>query len=136
MELSNKIPKYRISFAKERNEYKKIKNYNKTLNFVSVDSYINTKEINDQYIENPKEYFGHIWTNWYDFLQVDTSIFIQDKNDWKNFCQNNNVLTVKDYYDLCDIYKQLPREPSQFYIGYTNLGHELGWKFPTFSKKF
>lgn len=71
-----------------------------------------------------------LWTNWYDFLHVDTNIFIQDKNIWKSFCQDNNVLSVTDYYNLCNIYKQLPREPSQFYNGYTNLGHELSWKYP------
>jgi hypothetical protein len=135
MELSNKIHKYRISFVKEQNEYAKLKEYNKTLNFNSIDDYINTKETNKKYIEDPKEYFGHIWTNWYDFLQIDTSIYIQDKHEWKKFCQNNNVLTVKDYYNLCDIHKQLPRSPNKFYIGFTNLGYELGWKFPRFPKK-
>lgn len=120
--------KYRVSFAKEKNEYAEIKKHNKTLNFNSIASYHASKNMNDKYIENPDKYFGHIWTSWYDFLQIDTSKFIQDKDEWVKFCKDKNVLTVEDYYNLCKIYKNLPLNPVEFYRFYTNLGHELEWK--------
>lgn len=121
--------KYRISFVKEKNEYIKLKNHNKNFNFISIDNYHSSKNINEKYIENPQEYFSHIWTNWYDFLQVDTNNFIQDKDDWIKFCKEKNVLSVNDYYILCNIYNNLPREPAEFYKFYTNIGNELDWKY-------
>lgn len=51
---------YKISFTEEKNKYKYIKEYNKRFNFDSINSYINTKEINEKYIENPKDFFGHV----------------------------------------------------------------------------
>ena len=77
----------------------------------------------------PNEYFGHIWTIWYDFLQVDISHFIQDKDDWIKFCKEKNVLSVNDYNDLCNIYNKLPFEPSEFYRFFTHLGDELDWDY-------
>lgn len=121
--------KYRISFVKERNNYIKLKNHNKNFNFISIGNYHSSKNINEKYIENPQEYFGHIWTNWYDFLQVNTSNFIQDKDDWVRFCKEKNVLSVNDYYILCETCDNLPKEPAQFYKFYTNLGNELDWKY-------
>ena len=118
--------KYRISFAKEKKEYIEIKKYNKTFNFNSIRSYDESKNINNKYINQPDEYFGHIWTNWYDFLQVDTSHFIQDKDDWIKFCKEKNVLSINDYYILCNIYNNLPREPAEFYIGFVSIPIELG----------
>lgn len=119
--------KYRVSFAKERKEYKEIKEYNKTLNFDSIQSYINSKELNTKFIQDPREHFGHIFTNWYDFLQVDTSNFIQDKNHWVEFCKEKNVKSLDDYYNLCNIYNFLPKEPGEFYKGFTNFHFELDW---------
>ena len=121
--------KYRISFVKEKKEYIKIKKYNKTFNFNSIRSYHESKNINNKYINHPNEYFGHIWTNWYDFLQVDISHFIQDKDDWIKFCKEKNVLSVNDYNDLCNIYNKLPFEPSEFYRFFTHLGDELDWDY-------
>jgi hypothetical protein len=76
----------------------------------------------------PNRVFAN-WTNWYDFLQVDTNNFIQDKDDWIKFCKEKNVLSVNDYYILCNIYNNLPREPAEFYKFYTNIGNELDWKY-------
>ena len=120
---------YRISFVKEKNEYINLKNHNKNFNFISIENYMNSKEINKKYIETPEQYFGHIWTNWYDFLQIDTSNFIQDKDEWIKFCKEKNVLSVNDYYALCVTYNNLPKEPAEFYKFYTNLGNELDWKY-------
>ena len=120
MELSNKIHKYRISFVKEKNEYAKLKEYNKTLNFNSIDDYINTKETNEKYIEDPKEYFGHIWTNWYDFLQIDTSIYPKNKEELIVICKKNNINTEKQYLSRIqnnNIY--LPLMPNELYSDFS-----------------
>ncbi len=120
--------KHRISFVKEKNEYIKIKNHNKNFNFISIDNYNSSKNINEKYIENPQEYFGHIWTNWYDFLQVNTTNYIQDKDDWIKFCKEKNVLSPDDYYILYNIYNELPHDPDEFYRFFTNMWNELDWK--------
>ncbi len=62
------IKKYRVSFAKEKKEYIEIKKHNKTFNFNSIQSYMNSRESNPKFIQNPQEYFGHIFISWYDFL--------------------------------------------------------------------
>ena len=117
----------RISFRKEKREYEDIKAYNKTFNFDSIQSYINSKDINSKYIQNPKEYFGHIFTNWYDFLQVDTTNFIQYKHEWIKFCKEKNVKSLEEYYNLCEIYEQLPKNPVEFYNNFISIGYELDW---------
>lgn len=118
--------KYIISFAKERKEYREIKKHNKSYNFDSVQSYMNSKEVNPKFIQDPREHFGHIFTNWYDFLQVDTSNFIEYKHDWIKFCESKNVKSLNDYYELCKLHKELPINPSDFYIGFVSIPIELG----------
>ena len=79
------------------------------------------------YINNPDTYFilNGVWKNWYHFLNIDTSIFIQNKNEWVQFCKDNNVLSINDYNDLCNKYKQLPRNPKEFYNNFNNILNEL-----------
>ena len=30
---------------------------------------------NDNFIKNPSEYFKDIWKNWYDFLNIDITVY-------------------------------------------------------------
>ena len=115
---------FRINFAKERKEYADIKKCNKTFKFDSIESYMNTKETNNRFIQNPREYFGHLWTTLYDFLQVDTSMFIQYKHDWIKFYNENNVKSLDDY-NLCALYNKVQKNSSEFYIGCLDICVEL-----------
>ena len=68
---------------------------------------------------DPKDHFGSVFINWYDYLGIDTSNFIQNKNDWINFCKEKNVKSLNDYYNLCEIHNFLPRNPVEFYKDFT-----------------
>ena len=115
-------------FTVEENEYNYIKSINKSLNLTSRIDYANSKEIHDNFIENPDKYFlkKGVWINWCDFLGYDTSIFIQTKHKWIDFCKEKEIKTIDDYNKLSSIYKELPKDPEDFYNGFTNISNELG----------
>jgi len=110
--------------SEEEDEFNYVRELNKQLNIQSKEDYTN------EYIKNPEEYFKlkGVWTNWYDFLGVDTKKFIQDKNDWINFCKENNVKSLDDYKELCKIYEKIPINPLDFYIGCLDIPIELEFK--------
>ena len=128
----------------EQDEFNYIKQLNKELNIQSKEEYAEqiTKNKHKNYIEKPEEYFKSkgVWTNWYDFMGVDTNKFIQDKNDWINFCKDKNVKSLEDYNKLClyeedaynkqksELYKIIPRNPLDFYIGCLDIPIELEFK--------
>jgi superfamily II DNA or RNA helicase len=111
-------------YSEEEDEYNYVRELNKQLNIQSKENYTN------EYIKNPEEYFKlkGVWTNWYDFLGVDTKKFIQDKNDWINFCKENNVKSLDDYKELCKLYEKVPMNPLDFYIGCLDIPIELEFK--------
>ena len=107
--------------SEEEDEYNYVRELNKQLNIQSKEEYTN------EYIKNPEEYFKlkGVWTNWYDFLGVDTQKFIQNKNDWIIFCKENNVKSLDDYKELCKIYEEVPMCPNDFYKDFLNILKEL-----------
>ena len=105
--------------------YDYMKERNKNLNISSKSEYIASFSESD-YLENPHKYFKLTWTGWYDFLGVNTKNFIQMKDEWIKFCKEKNVKSVDNYNKLCMEYHQLPREPSELYLGFTNICNELG----------
>jgi hypothetical protein len=117
-------------YSEEQDEYNYVKQLNKGLNIESKEEYVKIKDRHVNYIENPEEYFKlkGVWTNWYDFIGVDTEKFIQDKNDWIKFCKENNVVSIDDYYELCRVYDKIPKNPSDFYIGCLDIPIELEFK--------
>jgi superfamily II DNA or RNA helicase len=112
----------------EQDEYNYIKSINASLNIRSRIEYNESKSRHENYIDNPEEYFKlkGVWDNWYDFMGVDTSIFLKDKFEWKIFCNNNNINSLTDYADKCDMYDCLPRDPADFYKDFSNIVNELG----------
>jgi predicted helicase len=116
-------------YTEEEDEYNYIKELNKELNIQSKEQYTDKiiKDKHKNYIENPEEYFKlkGVWTNWYDFMGVDTKKFIQDKNDWINFCKQNNI-KLENYKKSCELYNVLPINPADFYIDFISIPIELG----------
>jgi len=112
----------------EENEYNYVKSINKCLKLSSRIDYENSKEIHENFIENPNKYFLNkgVWSNWGDFLGYDTSLFIQTKQKWISFCKEKEVKSIKDYNDLSNIYKELPKDPEDFYNNFSNILNELG----------
>ena len=115
--------------SEEQDEFNYVKQLNKELNINSKDEYTEKmiKDKHKMYIENPEDYFrtNGVWSNWYDFLGVNTKKFIQDKNEWINFCKEKNVKSLDDYKELCKLYEKLPKNPIDFYIGFISIPTEL-----------
>jgi len=115
-------------FTEEQDEFNYIRQLNKELDINSKENYIEKRLQHKMYIPQPEDYFSKkgVWTDWYDFIGCDTSQFIQSKQDWINFCKKNKVSSIIEYENLCDKYKELPRNPSDFYVYFTNIQNELG----------
>ena len=112
----------------EEDELNYIRSLNKELNIQDKHQYNDLSRYHPHYIDNPESYFKKhaLWKGWYDFLGVDTKNFIQTKDEWIRFCKEKNVKSVHIYNKLCEEYHQLPREPSELYLGFTNICNELG----------
>jgi superfamily II DNA or RNA helicase len=115
--------------SEEQDEFNYVRALNKELNIQSKEEYADKviKDKHKNYIENPEEYFKSkcVWSNWYDFIGVDTKKFIQDKNDWINFCKEKEVNSLEKYKELCKLYEKLPINPVDFYIGCLDIDVEL-----------
>lgn len=117
-------------FTEEQDEYNYVKSINHSLDIQSKKQYIEKKHIHCNFIDFPEEYFKAkgVWTNWYDFMGVDTTKFIQSKQDWINFCKEKNIKSLDEYYKSCEIYDVLPKDPADFYYkDFTNIPTELGF---------
>jgi superfamily II DNA or RNA helicase len=116
--------------TEEQDEYNFVQQINKELNINSKEMYASDeiKNIHKHYIENPDNYFKikGVWDNWYDFIGIDTSNFIQSKNEWMQFCKDNDVSSSEDYELLNEKNNCLPKNPVDFYGGFTNIKNELG----------
>ena len=111
--------------SEEEDEYNYIKQINKEFNIKSKKEYVINRHIN--YIDNVEEYFKSkgVWVSWLDFLCIDTSKYIQDKNEWINFCKELNIRSLEEYDQMCQIHDNLPRDPTDFYKDFTNILNEL-----------
>jgi hypothetical protein len=112
-------------FSEIEDEYEYIRVVNNELNIQSKEEYIQRKDEHESYIENPVIHFIGIWKNWVHFLGIDTSLFIQSKTEWKNFCRNKKIKTTDEYKHAWNIYLELPKNPNEFYNGFSNLFYEL-----------
>ena len=63
----------------------------------------------------PEVKFKTLWTNWYEFLGIDTSIFPQTKEEWIQICVKNKLNSI-NYKNKC--YElNLPVMPEEIYEG-------------------
>lgn len=116
-------------FTEEQDEFNYVKSINYSLHISSKREYIRMEHRHSNFIHNAEEYFKAkgVWTNWYDFMGVDTMKFIQSKQDWIKFCKEKNVISLDSYYECCEIYQELPKEPADFYRDFTNISNEIGF---------
>ena len=116
-------------FTEEQDEFNYVKSINHSLHISSKREYIRMEHRHSNFIHNAEEYFKAkgVWTNWYDFMGVDIMKFIQSKQDWIKFCKEKNVISLDSYYDCCEIYQELPKEPADFYRDFTNISNEIGF---------
>ena len=106
--------------TEEQDEYNHVKMINKELEIKSKSEYIQSEKKHQQFINEPEDYFtkNGVWKNWYDFMNVDTSVFIQDKDDFVNFCKEKKI-NRNNYIENCEIYNCLPNIPDYFYKDFT-----------------
>lgn len=116
-------------FTEEQDEYNYVQSINLSLNIKSKKEYFEKRDIHSNFIDFPEEYFKlkGVWNNWYDFMGVDTTKFIQSKQEWINFCKEKSIKSLTDYYNYCEEYDNLPTEPADFYKEFTNIPSELGF---------
>jgi predicted helicase len=114
-------------FTEEQDEYNYVRSINSSMNIKSKKDYIQEQDIHSNFIASPEEYFKSkgVWNNWYDFMGVDTTKFIQSKQEWINFCKEKGIKSLEDYYIYCEEYDILPKEPADFYKDFTNIPSEL-----------
>ena len=117
------------NYSEEQNEF----NYMKQLNFelqVQDKEEYTKKFVKEYYLKNnieykddPEIYFKKkcVWDNWYDFLGIDTTKFIQTKEEWIKFGKSLKIKGVDEYIELCKIYKELPLNPAEFYIDFVDI---------------
>jgi len=118
-------------YSEEEDEYNYVRSINISLHIHSQLEYKETKGTYHYCIPFPEQYFKSkgVWKDWYDFLGIDTTKFIQSKQQWILFCQEKHITSLNDYYKACKQYDILPKEPGQFgkYIGFSNITNELGF---------
>lgn len=116
-------------FTEEQDEYNYVRSINTILNIKSKKEYTQSQATHSNFIVFPEEYFKTkgVWNNWYDFMGVDTTKFIQSKQEWINFCKEKSIKSLDDYYIYCEEYDILPKEPADFYKDFTNIPTELGF---------
>lgn len=116
----------RYSLSPDQDEYNFCRSMNKRFDLQSKEDYLKLYR-SEFFIENVKEYFSKkgIWENWYHFLGIDTSGFIQDKDLWKKYCNTRNIKSLSEYKKISLIDTRLPTDPGEFYKGFSNIGHEL-----------
>jgi superfamily II DNA or RNA helicase len=111
-----------------KKEYEYYRNFYQEYNFTSVTEFFNTdvfRKSNDRlYYEN---HFGKNFS-WIDFLNIDTSKWIQTKEEWKEYCKENNIKTTEEYYNEQKINKKLPFEPKLIYDNFKGVSKELFYK--------
>lgn len=81
------------------------------------------KEGHKTYID-PKEKWEKLFSNWYTFLDIDTSNYLNTKKKWRKYCHKNHI-THDKYLDKCKTHKCLPTMPDELYESFTNIMDEL-----------
>lgn len=114
----------------EQAEYNYVKQLNHEMNILSKEEYSSEhiKETHKNYIPRADEYFRSkgVWDNWCDFLGLEIEKYLKTKDEWIEFCKEHNVDSYKSYEELCQKYDCLPKNPSDFYKGFTHIRNELG----------
>jgi hypothetical protein len=113
----------------EKDEYEYMKFLNMQLGISSKVEYNDSSRRGafGHWVASPDIYFARfgVWVNWYDYLGVNTSGFIQDKGQWLEYCRLHHITNYKEYYEMQKIKKELPLYPEDLYIEFTNIDYEL-----------
>ena len=73
-------------------------------------------------IVNPEEYFGEIWKGWFDYLDIDISVFPKTLTKLQNICNEKHIFTIEQYnmvalkYNLPIMFRELYSDHEKFLI--------------------
>jgi hypothetical protein len=113
-------------FYKLLDEYNDMIKLNKEFNYKSKSDYYNKKDINSNFMEDPKSYFDVLWKSWYEFLSINTDNILKTKEDWIKRCKELKIISIEDYYKKQKEHAELPELPEDIYINFSNIQNELG----------
>ena len=110
----------------EQDEYNYIKSLNQLRDIKSRVEYF--AKLTDDLPDDPETYFKitGVWVSWADFLNVTCQL--DNLESWRAFCREKKINSPSEYYKSCDIYDQLPRDPSDLFIECQGLRTEFNKK--------
>lgn len=94
-------------------EFECLKNYNKNNNFKNKKEYFDKAKIDNKEI-NPEIKYKNYWTNWYDFLKIDTSKYPLNTQSWIEKVKEKSYKDDQDYMKNC-LKDDLPEMPEELY---------------------
>tara|TARA_Y100000780_G_scaffold35756_1_gene28877 strand:- start:26899 stop:29268 length:2370 start_codon:yes stop_codon:yes gene_type:complete len=108
-----------------KKEYEYYKNIYSKYKFTSVNEFLNSNVFRKSDDRLYYEYhYGKIF-KWRDFLSIDTSGWLQTKEEWVDFCKRNKIITTEEYYDKQKTNEKLPFEPELLYDNFNGVAKEL-----------
>ena len=115
------------SDSQHLDEYEFVKLINRELGLLNMKDYFDRQMEHSYFVEDPEQYFSRIgvWLHWYDFLNIDTSAFLPNKEEWKKRCRELSVKTLDQYQLKNKEYPELPENPGDFYPDFSNIPYEL-----------
>lgn len=106
-------------------EWNKLRRYVIPMRLEHKNEYFSLAESDNKLCKDPETKFKRYWINWYDFMGIDTSGFIQTKEEWKKRCNELNIKTWDDFLEKSITHQELPLMLSDFYKTYTNFLDEI-----------
>jgi superfamily II DNA or RNA helicase len=112
--------------AAPKEKYHIVRNINKELGLASKHDYVGRKLEHIKYIADPPTYFKASWTNWSNYLGVDTSRFAPTKSEWICRCKELGIGSWGEYQTRAKNNTELPTNPEEMYGDYDNWDKEFG----------
>lgn len=103
--------------------FDKMKDFNRERKIYCRSDYEGISDEHPHYIANPQEHYRDVWTNWYDFLGVDTSNWPSTKDEWKSVCIERFLTTWTTYSE--NRQEDLPPNPTEMYSDFTSWRNEF-----------
>ncbi len=108
---------------KEIYKFKILRKQVRKLGLKSPEEYIKYATENEL-MPNPQIVYRYVWKGWYDFLNVDTSIYPESKEIWLNKCVKYGINHL-NYSEKIKKYKNIPEFPQEIYSDFSVLQKEL-----------
>ena len=107
-----------------RIEYNAFRDLNNS--FLLIEDKTEYKNKIDEYNLEPEPEIKYekIWTNWYDYLNIDIKIYPETKNDWKDRCIELKIKSYEEYLIKIKNIIDMPKMPEEIYK-IRNIIHEF-----------